>query len=296
MFKTSTNKKKVALLIGINYTDADEEDSNSQLSGCINDIENVQHTLVNNFNYHSENITMLRDDTNDPKYRPTGMNIYRTLHRLVENSHFFGEIWLHYSGHGISINDNDNDERDGMDEAIVPCDYKTSGIITDDMFFSLLQHVRCPVFIVMDCCHSGTICDLPFSFYPSNTDKNAFIRYSNDTRNIQNKNIFMLSGCRDSQTSADAYFNNKSQYGGAFTNAFLDILTIHDYSIHILDLYINVLKYLKKYNFSQRTTLSSSNPKPLLYISPKKMKRGGEKKTVFGKKTKYTFQDLEWDA
>ena len=296
MFKTSTNKKKVALLIGINYTDAEDEDNSSQLMGCINDIENVQHTLVNQVNYKPENITMLRDDTDDSKHRPTGMNIYRTLHRLVENSHFFGEIWLHYSCHGISINDTNNDERDGMDEAIVPCDYKTGGIITDDIFFSLLQHVRCPVFIIMDCCHSGTICDLPYSFYPSNTEKNTFIRYYNQKQSIRNKNIFMLSGCQDKQTSADAYFNHKSQYGGAFTNAFLDILHMHDYSIHILDLYINILKYLKKFNFSQRTTLSSSHSKPLLQICPKKMKRGGEKKTLFGKKSKFSFQDVEWDA
>jgi hypothetical protein len=44
----------------------------------------------------------------------------------------------------------------------------------------------------------------------------------NNTHYINTKNIIALSGCRDNQTSADAYIDNKAQ--GAMTWAFLKAL------------------------------------------------------------------------
>ena len=65
------------------------------------------------------------------------------------------------------MRDTSGDEKDGYDETLIPLDYQTSGQIRDD---DLLRHVvvamKAGVFVtsIMDCCHSGTVLDLPYNF------------------------------------------------------------------------------------------------------------------------------------
>ena len=54
-----------------------------------------------------------------------------------------------------------------MDEALCPLDYKTAGMLRDDLVFEKLvtplrKGVVCTC--IMDCCHSGSILDLPYEF------------------------------------------------------------------------------------------------------------------------------------
>jgi hypothetical protein len=56
---------------------------------------------------------------------------------------------------------------DGFDETLVPLDYKQNGQIRDDDLYKALvgsfkSGVVCT--FVMDCCHSGSVLDLPFQF------------------------------------------------------------------------------------------------------------------------------------
>ena len=49
-------------------------------------------------------------------------------------------------------------------QVLLPLDYATSlDLITDDELSAGLQRIAptCKTFILMDCCHSGSICDLP---------------------------------------------------------------------------------------------------------------------------------------
>ena len=63
--------------------------------------------------------------------------------------------------------DDGNDEEDGYDETLIPLDYQSAGQIRDD---DLLRTLVVPmgegVFVtsIMDCCHSGTVLDLPYNF------------------------------------------------------------------------------------------------------------------------------------
>lgn len=57
-------------------------------------------------------------------------------------------------------------ELDGQDETIIPQDYEIAGEIVDDEIHELLeaylpQGVRLTA--IMDCCHSGSVFDLPYS-------------------------------------------------------------------------------------------------------------------------------------
>lgn len=74
---------------------------------------------------------------------------------------------MHYSGHGTQIRDTNGDEADGFDEALVPYDYTSAGCILDDELFRIVvRPLRDGVTLtsLMDCCHSGTILDLPYLY------------------------------------------------------------------------------------------------------------------------------------
>ena len=58
-------------------------------------------------------------------------------------------------------------EEDGYDETLVPLDYNTAGQIKDDdVFNTLVTKVPAGATLtcIMDCCHSGTVLDLPYKF------------------------------------------------------------------------------------------------------------------------------------
>ncbi|CAM9523116.1 unnamed protein product, partial [Hapterophycus canaliculatus] len=76
-------------------------------------------------------------------------------------------FWFSSAGHGGSVEDTDNNEKDKRDETMIPVDYEASGHIKDDQILSELV-LPLPegvvLSVVMDCCHSGSILDLPYAF------------------------------------------------------------------------------------------------------------------------------------
>ena len=62
--------------------------------------------------------------------------------------------------------DTSGDEDDGMDEILIPGDYKESGqIVDDEIYDEFVTQVRAGVTVtaMIDCCHSGTAMDLPYT-------------------------------------------------------------------------------------------------------------------------------------
>ena len=54
-----------------------------------------------------------------------------------------------------------------MDETLIPVDYQKEGQIRDDLIFKLLVvplQAGAHMVALFDCCHSGTILDLPYMF------------------------------------------------------------------------------------------------------------------------------------
>ena len=65
------------------------------------------------------------------------------------------------------MKDDDGDEKDGFDETLVPLDFGSAGQIRDDDLFNcLVRPLPEGVFatFIMDCCHSGSVLDLPYTF------------------------------------------------------------------------------------------------------------------------------------
>jgi len=203
-----TNNNKNALLVGINYIGTD-----SELRGCINDANNIKARLIsNNFN----NIELITDLTDK---KPTRDNILNGFKNLLVNAQEGDLLFFSYSGHGTYIKDENGDEFTGTDQCIVPIDLN---IIVDDEIKSIIQDnlkEGVTLFALFDSCYSGTVLDLKYQYM----DSLNYDNYSeNETQLETLGNVLMISGCTDTQTSADAYINKLSQ--GAMTWSLLDSL------------------------------------------------------------------------
>jgi len=152
--------KKKAVYIGINYLD-----STNQLIGCVNDARNISELFSKKFGF--TNYLLLTDDTDDENLKPNYDNIISAMNWLVKDAQPGDSLVFHYSGHGQSVVDKIGDELDGFDESILPCDYTKKGRIIDDEIYQLLVEPLpqgCKLTTIFDCCHSGTIMDLPYTY------------------------------------------------------------------------------------------------------------------------------------
>eukprot|EP00581_Thalassiosira_minuscula_P001705 CAMPEP_0183740120 /NCGR_PEP_ID=MMETSP0737-20130205/58786_1 /TAXON_ID=385413 /ORGANISM="Thalassiosira miniscula, Strain CCMP1093" /LENGTH=315 /DNA_ID=CAMNT_0025975105 /DNA_START=147 /DNA_END=1094 /DNA_ORIENTATION=+ len=157
----SPSGTKRAVLIGINYVGHNP----GELSGCHNDVRNITKYLKGGLGFEGSNMRVLMDDGRHEQ--PTYRNIMRAFDWIVNVSQPGDTVWIHYSGHGGRLPDQDGDEEDGYDETLCPIDFNTAGQIRDD---DLLKHLVKPMregvlmTCLMDCCHSGTVLDLPYNF------------------------------------------------------------------------------------------------------------------------------------
>jgi hypothetical protein len=200
-----------SLHIGINYPG-----TACELGGCVNDAENLAEQLVKGGFVLAEHVQILRE--------AGCREIVSALQALARESRRcrLRNVFISYSGHGTSVPDSSGDESDQMDECICPADYSTAGIISDDTLRVLLGafYKSTKITVLMDCCHSGSILDLPF-VYTSSRDQ----RVESATVACHPK-IIMISGCMDAQTSADAYDSGRREQTGAMTSSFLDVIAL----------------------------------------------------------------------
>lgn len=223
---------KKALLIGINY-----EGSRLALNGCINDVDNVQAWLLEHCGFARENIVRMDDHTD---VKPTRRNILAAIDDLVEGLQAGDEVVFQYSGHGSHVRDQNGDESDGQDEALVPLDYESAGLIIDDVLRARLCDAiprDASLFAIIDACHSGTSQDLRYNFedqskYTGWTSASTYNPHKWATRTLAytdrqyrqtRGNVLCISGCRDAQTSADAWIASEG-YTGAMTFGLLKTL------------------------------------------------------------------------
>jgi len=239
---------KYALLFGINYTRSPQ----ARLRGCINDVNNMAEYLREDLKYN--NVKVYTDENN---IHETGIqNIIHKIYKLAILSHRqkINQVYLHFSGHGTSTFDKNRDEKDGKDEAFVPSDYQRRGVISDDLFKRIFKifNENTKVICIFDCCHSGTIADLKYKWV------------SEDRKSIENNdrpcrsNIITISGCRDNQTSADAYnVMHEYTFTGALSSCLLMTLkeNQNDTIFEIVDKTRNLLQSKR---FSQKPELCSS--------------------------------------
>jgi hypothetical protein len=237
---------KSALLIGINYKGAQYE-----LNGCINDTNNIKNLLEQKYGFNQ--FTFLTDDTNK---KPTKENIITELTNLLVNANSGDTLFLLYSGHGTCVIDLNGDEDDGQDEIIMPIDATSlQSCILDDELSQIIKTNLKPdvkLFALFDCCFSGTVLDLKYTFSDSNVTTNPRVSETNGQ-------VIMISGCLDTQTSADTYvnFNGKNMASGAMTFSFLKTIEDLGTKIPIKTLFSSMRSLLKDNGYEQIPQLSS---------------------------------------
>ncbi len=143
---------KKAVVVGINDY-APIGAGGPDLNGCINDARDMANTLVI-CGFPPANIRIL---TNQNAKRA---NIITYLNWLLANCKSGDSLAFYYSGHGTRVANVGTDlEIDGLDEAIVPHDYSTAGVLKDDDFKAIFDSKLkrgVNLEVIFDCCHSGT--------------------------------------------------------------------------------------------------------------------------------------------
>jgi hypothetical protein len=144
--------RKKALVVGINDY-APIGPGGPDLNGCVNDARDMANTLVL-CGFAPANIRIL---TNQNAKRA---NFITYLNWLLSNTAAGDSLVFYYSGHGTRVANVGTDlEIDGLDEAIVPHDYATAGLLRDDDFkaiFDAKLKRGVNLEVIFDCCHSGT--------------------------------------------------------------------------------------------------------------------------------------------
>lgn len=240
-----------AVLFGIDYLK-----SSAPLRGCANDVRNMGNYLKEELNYKVVKVYTEQDTPS----KVTGYSIVRILYKLAMESRIknFKNVLIHFSGHGVGVVDRNNDEEDGKDEAICPVDYERAGVISDDLLKKIFRYFNpnTKVTCVFDCCHSGTIGDLKYKL----NDKNK-VTVCNPAKACSS-NIVMISGCRDDQTSADAFnVAGNRQFSGAMTSCLLECIKyrrIVTGQVDAITLVNDVRSLLKQKGFSQVPIITSS--------------------------------------
>jgi uncharacterized caspase-like protein len=150
--------RKLALLVGIsNYQRKGASDGWGHLNTEL-DLELLQKVLIEKFKFEPADIIVLRDE------KATRDGILSGLRDLAARTGKGDVVFFHYSGHGASIPDDNGDEIDGMDESLIPFDYKSktdySKNIRDDEIGKFLDELKkkepANVTVSFDSCYSGT--------------------------------------------------------------------------------------------------------------------------------------------
>lgn len=151
-----------ALLVGINAYPV------SPLRGCLNDVAQMHDLLAQGYGFSEADIRVLTDGEATLGGIKDGLAWLATGGAEPDAVRVF-----YFSGHGSQVADWNGDEPDGRDECLVPFDYTTVGMLTDDILKAIYDQFpkNGNLTLVMDCCHSGTIQraiaeDLVFRFIP----------------------------------------------------------------------------------------------------------------------------------
>lgn len=238
------NIMKKAILFGLNYPGQPGE-----LRGCRRDAECMRDFLKEDKAYDS-----VRLYTSDRQ--TSHMSIVRKMYALAIASwrEDLSEACIYYSGHGgnrqrPSWDNTSETEVDNCDEFLVPTDYQRCGVILDNKIKKILRwfNPKTRVVVIVDACHSGTMCDLKYSF--------------DGTRSVAgpaqyrcNSNIVCVSGCKDEQCSYEAW---QGEIRGVMTTALLLALQRHKLE-STSDIYKYISEYVSRTGFDQAPQFSSS--------------------------------------
>jgi hypothetical protein len=230
--------KRKAFLVGLNY-----KGSSNALYGCENDVRTMKQRFENIWKVSSNDIVTKLDGELSPD-----KGFIDCFNEMIEGSSPGDLFFVHYSGHGFQLKDDNNDEADGYDEALM----LNTSYVKDDDISDVLKKLpeKTTVCMIFDCCHSGTMADLPFLY-----SKGKEYRYANYDK--YKCDVVCISGCTDNSTSADAWIDGKGSYG-ALTAMLLDVFDGADANTTWKQVIDKTVDKVKKAGYKQVPQFSST--------------------------------------
>jgi hypothetical protein len=300
---------KKALLIGINRYQV----PGSDLRGCVNDVKNLAGALAKYYGFTDQDIVRLTDLAATKKAIQSGIK------SLLKGAKAGDVLLFHYSGHGSNVPDKNGDEPDFRDEILCPADLDWYDPLTDDWLRQTFDGVPAGVnlTVIMDCCHSGSntrqflspdapkkarylTCPLDLMAAESGRKLKGQTRatlHVTTTRQRKKQDVvevdipeMLITGCRDTQTSADAYIGNS--YNGALTWNLVAAIKAAKGKLTYRELHGKTLQSLQDGDFDQIPQLEGRKERmdlpflaPLVPVSPTVIKPPRPKKAPKVSKT-----------
>jgi metacaspase-1 len=250
---------KKALCVGINdYPFGEAND----LRGCVNDANDWATLLKDHFDF-TDVKQLLNGDA-------TSSNILAHLKQLLSGAKAGDVLVFTNASHGTYLADNDKDEPK-YDEAICPYDCDSNLIIDDQLrllFADIPKDVRFTV--ISDSCHSGSVTRaLPGEYRRARKlTPEVFGREALEPatlRAVRGKekylesgmNEILLSGCKSSQTSADAFIAN--DYHGAMSYYAIEAIRDAGFKLTYSDLHERLVASLADENYDQIPQLEGTD-------------------------------------
>lgn len=269
---------KKALLVGINRYQIPGAD----LRGCVNDVKNMQSVLTTYFGFANKDVVVLTD------HAATTKAMQNEIAKLVTGAKKGDVILLHYSGHGANVPDKNGDEADHRDEILCPTDLDWKKPLSDDWLRTTFNKLKPGVSftVIMDCCHSGTNTrailppDAPSipRYLPNPWDIMAeesgrrlrgktrgALRASSPAKRKKSDVVdakideLLITGCRDTQTSADAYISGS--YNGALTYHLVKVIRDAKGKLSYRELHQRTINNLKSGGYDQVPQLEGRSTK-----------------------------------
>ncbi|MBX3325056.1 MAG: caspase family protein [Nitrospira sp.] len=259
---------KRAVLIGINKYQI----PGSDLNGCVNDVKNLSGALKTYCGFADKDITTLID------LKATKKAMQTAIEKLIKGGEKGDTLLLHYSGHGSNVPDDNGDEADHRDEILCPTDLDWKDTLRDDWLRKTFDKLRVGVSltVIMDCCHSGTNtrailppdapvrerflpCPLDLMATESGRKLRGTLRgqLGKAPRGRKRKSDIvhadiqemLITGCRDTQTSADAHIGGT--YNGALTYYLVESIKEARGQLTYRELHQRTIAKLKQNDYDQ---------------------------------------------
>jgi len=261
------NGKKRALVIGINYTH--HPDPSFRLGHAVDDAYCIANFLRENLGFAPDDVRVMTDN-NHPWDQPDKVNIMSAMSALVRDAQPDDSLFCYFSGHAVQMEDVIGLELDGRSESMCAVDYlggeqwpnknvDTPGLVVDtEMHRLMVQPLppRCRLTAIYDCCHSGTLLNLPHIYDSNGGVKEPKLRYSRRREILHQRSshadvVSLIVGHNHQETV-------ETNLGGALRWAFIKCMKQYQSNVTYKQLMESAHDHMKRYRFPQEPQLSSS--------------------------------------
>lgn len=253
------------VFVGINKYKKRKPYDGMDLRGCVND----RDAMIKAFKIKRKNRKILSNS------RASSKNILKALKEMLEKLQVEETGVFYYSGHGTQYPDFDNEESDGLDEAL--CCYKTmyGDILLDDTIRHYINEYKkegTTLLLIYDCCHSGTqAMSVPnwvtkYDGIPKVATLDSkvvtldpeVVKVNRSAKALLKGNangVIVWSGCEDAQYSYEVKMNG--EFRGLFTTSIEErIRDIKKGKITLQEVHEAAVERIKKIGYNQTPQLT----------------------------------------